>query len=39
MQDYSAKVSDFGLSKDGPVGEKSHVSRRSFTVEISLEVS
>jgi serine/threonine protein kinase len=28
MQDYSAKLSDFGLAKDGPVGEKSHVSTR-----------
>nr|CAB3492671.1 unnamed protein product [Digitaria exilis] len=26
--DYSAKLSDFGLAKDGPVGEKSHVSTR-----------
>lgn len=28
IQDYSAKLSDFGLAKDGPVGEKSHVSTR-----------
>ena len=28
VQDYSAKLSDFGLAKDGPVGEKSHVSTR-----------
>ena len=27
-QDYTAKLSDFGLAKDGPVGEKSHVSTR-----------
>ncbi|CAM0877397.1 unnamed protein product [Alopecurus aequalis] len=26
--DYTAKLSDFGLAKDGPVGEKSHVSTR-----------
>uniref|UniRef100_A0A0D9W0T8 non-specific serine/threonine protein kinase n=1 Tax=Leersia perrieri TaxID=77586 RepID=A0A0D9W0T8_9ORYZ len=26
--DYSAKLSDFGLAKDGPIGEKSHVSTR-----------
>ncbi|KAG8098794.1 hypothetical protein GUJ93_ZPchr0013g37723 [Zizania palustris] len=28
VQDYSAKLSDFGLARDGPVGEKSHVSTR-----------
>ena len=27
-QDYNAKLSDFGLAKDGPVGDKSHVSTR-----------
>jgi serine/threonine protein kinase len=27
-QDYTAKLSDFGLAKDGPVSEKSHVSTR-----------
>lgn len=26
--DYNAKLSDFGLAKDGPVGDKSHVSTR-----------
>lgn len=28
IQDYNAKLSDFGLAKDGPVGDKSHVSTR-----------
>ena len=28
MQNYNAKLSDFGLAKDGPVGDKSHVSTR-----------
>lgn len=27
-KDYNAKLSDFGLAKDGPVGDKSHVSTR-----------
>ncbi|URE10941.1 tyrosine protein kinase domain containing protein [Musa troglodytarum] len=27
-QDYNTKLSDFGLAKDGPVGDKSHVSTR-----------
>lgn len=27
-QDYNAKLSDFGLAKDGPVGDASHVSTR-----------
>ena len=27
-QDYNPKLSDFGLAKDGPVGDKSHVSTR-----------
>ncbi|XP_020104494.1 probable serine/threonine-protein kinase PBL16 [Ananas comosus] len=27
-EDYNAKLSDFGLAKDGPVGDKSHVSTR-----------
>lgn len=27
-QDYNAKLSDFGLAKDGPVGDMSHVSTR-----------
>ncbi|XP_045804402.1 probable serine/threonine-protein kinase PBL9 [Trifolium pratense] len=26
--DYNAKLSDFGLAKDGPTGDKSHVSTR-----------
>jgi serine/threonine protein kinase len=28
LQDYNAKLSDFGLAKDGPSGDKSHVSTR-----------
>lgn len=28
LQDFSAKLSDFGLARDGPVGDKSHVSTR-----------
>lgn len=28
MQDYNAKLSDFGLAKDGPEGDKSHVTTR-----------
>lgn len=27
-QDYNTKLSDFGLAKDGPEGDKSHVSTR-----------
>lgn len=27
-QNYNAKLSDFGLAKDGPVDGKSHVSTR-----------
>ncbi|XP_010932748.1 probable serine/threonine-protein kinase PBL16 [Elaeis guineensis] len=27
-QEYNAKLSDFGLAKDGPVGDNSHVSTR-----------
>jgi serine/threonine protein kinase len=27
-QEYNAKLSDFGLAKDGPVGDKTHVSTR-----------
>jgi serine/threonine protein kinase len=27
-QDYTAKLSDFGLAKDGPVGEDNHVTTR-----------
>jgi serine/threonine protein kinase len=26
FQKYNAKLSDFGLAKDGPVGDKTHVS-------------
>lgn len=28
LQEYNAKLSDFGLAKDGPSGDKSHVSTR-----------
>uniref|UniRef100_A0A0D3G2G1 non-specific serine/threonine protein kinase n=1 Tax=Oryza barthii TaxID=65489 RepID=A0A0D3G2G1_9ORYZ len=28
FQNYDAKLSDFGLAKDGPTGDKSHVSTR-----------
>lgn len=28
FQDYTAKLSDFGLAKDGPEGDKTHVSTR-----------
>lgn len=27
-QDYNVKLSDFGLAKDGPEGDKTHVSTR-----------
>jgi serine/threonine protein kinase len=27
-QNFNAKLSDFGLAKDGPIGDKSHVSTR-----------
>ena len=28
LQNYSAKLSDFGLAKDGPTGSDTHVSSR-----------
>ena len=28
IQEYNAKLSDFGLAKDGPEGDKTHVSTR-----------
>ena len=28
IQDYEAKLSDFGPARDGPHGDKSHVSTR-----------
>ena len=28
LQSYNAKLSDFGLARDGPTGDKSHVSTR-----------
>lgn len=27
-QDFNAKLSDFGLAKDGPMGDQTHVSTR-----------
>lgn len=32
-QDYNAKLSDFGLARDGPVGNQSHVSSRVMGTE------
>ena len=28
MQDFSARLSDFGLARDGPTGDNTHVSTR-----------
>jgi len=28
LQHYNAKLSDFGLARDGPTGDKSHVTTR-----------
>lgn len=28
MQDFNAKLSDFGLARDGPTGDNTHVSTR-----------
>jgi len=28
LQNYNARLSDFGLARDGPTGDKSHVSTR-----------
>lgn len=28
IKDYNAKLSDFGLARDGPIGDKTHVSTR-----------
>ena len=28
LQDYTAKLSDFGLAKHGPKGDKTHVTTR-----------
>jgi serine/threonine protein kinase len=28
VQEYNAKLSDFGLARDGPEGDKTHVSTR-----------
>ncbi|MCH90640.1 translocon-associated protein subunit alpha-like, partial [Trifolium medium] len=30
-KDYNAKLSDFGLAKDGPTGDKSHFSTRRWS--------
>lgn len=27
-QEYNAKLSDFGLAKEGPIGDQTHVSTR-----------
>ncbi|KAL9667916.1 hypothetical protein QQ045_002285 [Rhodiola kirilowii] len=32
-KDYTAKLSDFGLAKDGPEGDKTHVSTRVMGTE------
>ena len=28
VQDFNAKLSDFGLAKEGPMGDQTHVSTR-----------
>lgn len=28
LQDFNAKLSDFGLAKEGPMGDQTHVSTR-----------
>ena len=28
LQEFNAKLSDFGLAKDGPMGDQTHVSTR-----------
>lgn len=28
IQEFNAKLSDFGLARDGPTGDKTHVSTR-----------
>lgn len=33
MQKYTARLSDFGLAKDGPVGDNTHVSTRVMGTE------
>lgn len=33
MQEFNAKLSDFGLAKAGPTGDRSHVSTRVLGTE------
>lgn len=33
LQDFNAKLSDFGLAREGPVGNKTHVTTRILGTE------
>lgn len=33
LQDYTVKLSDFGLAKDGPVGDRTHITTRVMGTE------